>query len=84
MKRFALLMFALGVLSDTGAGQQPGVSVVEASIAGLQAAMTQKRITSRAIDSAGNVQPAMYDPSIADKKTYWEGNGQITRQIRIE
>jgi DMSO/TMAO reductase YedYZ molybdopterin-dependent catalytic subunit len=40
-------------------------------------------ITSRAIDAAGNVQPAMDDPRIANKKTYWESNGQITRQIRI-
>jgi hypothetical protein len=40
-------------------------------------------ITSRAIDTAGNVQPAMDDPLIANKKTYWESNGQITRQVRI-
>jgi DMSO/TMAO reductase YedYZ molybdopterin-dependent catalytic subunit len=40
-------------------------------------------ITSRAIDRAGNVQPAADDPSIANKKTYWESNGQITRQVRI-
>jgi hypothetical protein len=39
---------------------------------------------SRAIDSAGNVQPAMDDPLTANKKTYWESNGQITRYIRIE
>jgi DMSO/TMAO reductase YedYZ molybdopterin-dependent catalytic subunit len=38
-------------------------------------------ITSRAIDTAGNVQPAMDDPVIANKKTYWESNGQITRHI---
>lgn len=40
-------------------------------------------ITSRAINSAGNVQPAMDDPIIANKKTYWESNGQITRRVRI-
>ena len=40
-------------------------------------------ITSRAIDVAGNRQPAMDDPVIANKKTYWESNGQITRQIHI-
>ena len=40
-------------------------------------------VTSRAIDVAGNIQPAMEDPSIATKKTYWESNGQITRHIRI-
>jgi Mo-co oxidoreductase dimerisation domain len=40
-------------------------------------------ITSRAIDTAGNVQPAMDDSIIANKKTYWESNGQVTRQVRI-
>lgn len=40
-------------------------------------------ITSRAIDKAGSSQPAMDDPSIAGKKTYWESNGQITRHIRV-
>ena len=40
-------------------------------------------ITSRAIDAAGKVQPAMDDPIIANKKTYWESNGQITRKVRI-
>ena len=40
-------------------------------------------VTSRAIDAAGNIQPAMDDPSIATKKTYWESNGQVTRRIRI-
>src|SRR5215216_2112553 len=40
-------------------------------------------ITSRATDTAGNVQPAMTDPKIANKKTYWESNGQITRRVQI-
>jgi DMSO/TMAO reductase YedYZ molybdopterin-dependent catalytic subunit len=40
-------------------------------------------ITSRATDIAGNVQPAMDDPRIAKKRTYWESNGQVTRRIRI-
>ena len=40
-------------------------------------------ITSRAIDMAGNVQPAKDDPRIANKKTYWESNGQITRRVSI-
>src|SRR5215813_2911495 len=43
----------------------------------------EHKITSRAIDKAGNVQPAMDDPSIAKKQTYWEANGQITRTIKI-
>jgi DMSO/TMAO reductase YedYZ molybdopterin-dependent catalytic subunit len=40
-------------------------------------------ITSRAIDIGGKVQPPMDDPLIANKMTYWESNGQITRHIRI-
>lgn len=40
-------------------------------------------ITSRAIDTAGNIQPAQADARIANKKTYWESHGQVTRRIRI-
>jgi DMSO/TMAO reductase YedYZ molybdopterin-dependent catalytic subunit len=40
-------------------------------------------IASRAVDAEGNVQPAPTDPSIANKHTYWESNGQITRRVRI-
>ncbi len=43
----------------------------------------EHRITSRAIDASGQVQPAMDDPLIANKRTYWESNGQVTRLIRI-
>jgi DMSO/TMAO reductase YedYZ molybdopterin-dependent catalytic subunit len=43
----------------------------------------QHTVTSRAIDAAGKVQPAMDDPIIANKKTYWESNGQITRHVQI-
>jgi DMSO/TMAO reductase YedYZ molybdopterin-dependent catalytic subunit len=39
-------------------------------------------VTSRAIDTAGKIQPAMDDPFIAKKKTYWESNGQITRHFK--
>jgi DMSO/TMAO reductase YedYZ molybdopterin-dependent catalytic subunit len=39
--------------------------------------------TSRAIDQAGNIQPAPDDAVLASKKTYWESNGQITRRVRI-
>jgi hypothetical protein len=38
---------------------------------------------SQAIDKGGYIQPAMDDPSIANKKAYWESNGQITRHIRV-
>ena len=48
------------------------------------AATGEHRITSRATDTEGNVQPAMDDPLIAGKKTYWESNGQITRRVMIE
>ena len=40
-------------------------------------------ITSRAVDAQGNVQPPMDDLRIASKRTYWESNGQVTRQVRI-
>jgi DMSO/TMAO reductase YedYZ molybdopterin-dependent catalytic subunit len=40
-------------------------------------------ITSRATDTQGNVQPAMDDPWIVNKRTYWESNGQITRRIGV-
>jgi len=40
-------------------------------------------ITSRAIDSRGQVQPAMDDSLIVTKRTYWESNGQSTRHIRV-
>ncbi|MEP7173023.1 MAG: sulfite oxidase, partial [Aestuariivirga sp.] len=40
-------------------------------------------VTSRAIDTSGQVQPATDDPWIAKKKTYWESNGQVTRRINI-
>ncbi len=41
------------------------------------------RITSRAIDTDGNVQPAPTDPFLAGKVTFWESNGQITRRVAI-
>jgi DMSO/TMAO reductase YedYZ molybdopterin-dependent catalytic subunit len=40
-------------------------------------------IVSRAIDTMGNIQPAMEDPWIAKKRTYWESHGQVTRRIRL-
>jgi DMSO/TMAO reductase YedYZ molybdopterin-dependent catalytic subunit len=40
-------------------------------------------VTSRAVDVSGIIQPAMDDPWIAKKKTYWESNGQVTRHIKI-
>ena len=49
-----------------------------------QPAPGQHTVTSRAIDTAGNVQPAADDPWIAGKQTFWESNGQITRRVRTE
>ena len=40
-------------------------------------------ITSRAVAADGSVQPAPDDPLIADKRTYWESNGQVTRKVLI-
>ena len=40
-------------------------------------------ITTRAVDASGKVQPAQDDPRIANKITYWESNGQITRRVNI-
>jgi DMSO/TMAO reductase YedYZ molybdopterin-dependent catalytic subunit len=40
-------------------------------------------VTARAFDTKGNLQPAPTDPSIANKLTYWESNGQITRHVKI-
>ena len=47
------------------------------------AAPGEHTITSRAVDAQGSVQPAMDDARIAKKKTYWESNGQVARQICI-
>ena len=41
------------------------------------------RITSRAIDTSGTIQPTPDDPFLQGKKTYWESNGQLTREIQI-
>jgi len=40
-------------------------------------------ITSRAIAKSGEMQPAMDDPMIANKHTYWESNGYVTRHIHV-
>ncbi len=41
------------------------------------------RVTSRAFDVDGNMQPAPNDPFLAARRTYWENNGQITRRVTI-
>lgn len=53
------------------------------SVGWTNATPGEHTITSRAIDSEGDVQPTMDDPRISNKKTYWESNGQVTRRIRL-
>jgi DMSO/TMAO reductase YedYZ molybdopterin-dependent catalytic subunit len=53
------------------------------SIDWLEASEGEHRVTSRATDTDGNLQPAPDDPIIAGKHTYWESNGQITRSVFI-
>jgi DMSO/TMAO reductase YedYZ molybdopterin-dependent catalytic subunit len=53
------------------------------SVAWPDASPGEHAITSRATDAAGNVQPGPDDPRIANKRTYWESNGQITRRVAI-
>jgi DMSO/TMAO reductase YedYZ molybdopterin-dependent catalytic subunit len=43
----------------------------------------EHRVTSRAFDTAGNIQPPPNDPFLASKVTFWEANGQITRHVLI-
>ena len=43
----------------------------------------ERSVTTRAVDTSGKVQPAADDPRLANKITYWESNGQITRQVEI-
>jgi DMSO/TMAO reductase YedYZ molybdopterin-dependent catalytic subunit len=43
----------------------------------------EHRVTSRAIDVDGNMQPAPNDPFLASRRTLWENNGYITRRVLI-
>ncbi len=53
------------------------------SLAWKDAAPGEHTVTTRAVDIYGAMQPAMDDPLIAGKVTYWESNGQITRQVKL-
>jgi DMSO/TMAO reductase YedYZ molybdopterin-dependent catalytic subunit len=53
------------------------------SLAWPNATPGEHTVTSRATDMAGNVQPDVTDPRIANKRTYWESNGQITRRVQL-
>ncbi|MDH3270139.1 MAG: sulfite oxidase [Gemmatimonadota bacterium] len=41
-------------------------------------------VVSRAISTDGEIQPEPDDPRLAQKITYWESNGQVTREIMID
>ena len=41
-------------------------------------------VTSRAVARDGEVQPDPEDPRLVQKITYWESNGQVTREITID
>ena len=43
----------------------------------------EHRVTSRAIDVDGNIQPAPNDPFLASRRTFWENNGHINRRVLI-
>ena len=43
----------------------------------------EHRVTSRAFDTEGNIQPSPTDPSVATRRTYWENNGYVTRRVVI-
>jgi DMSO/TMAO reductase YedYZ molybdopterin-dependent catalytic subunit len=43
----------------------------------------EHRITSRAFDVEGNMQPPPNDPFLASRRTYWESNGHVTRRVLI-
>ncbi len=49
----------------------------------VQPTAGEHTITSRAFDTNGRLQPAPTDPVIANKLTFWESNGQITRRVKI-
>jgi hypothetical protein len=40
-------------------------------------------VVSRATDADGRIQPSADDPVMKNKRTYWEGNHQWVRKIRI-
>lgn len=53
------------------------------SLAWTNATPGMHTVSSRATDAQGKVQPAMDDPRIAKKRTYWESNGRVSRQVQL-
>lgn len=64
-------------------GQESDFAWTFWSLDWADASRGEHSITSRAVDSDGNVQPSPDDPLLANKVTYWESNGQITRSVAI-
>jgi predicted ATPase len=82
----------LSQLADAGRGAgglalvegEPGIgkSRLLAEVAELARRDGWAVLAGQAYDTDGNVQAAPTDPLIANKKTYWESSGQITRRVR--
>lgn len=70
-------------LAQLDTTQQAEYAWVFWSLGWPDAQVGEHRISSRAIDTDGNIQPAPDDPLIANKVTYWESNGQLTRLVNI-
>ena len=68
----------------TGRGWLTGASGLRPTwtVAPVSPPVGEHRVTSRAFDTDGNLQPPPDDPYLSSRRTYWENNGQITRRVR--
>jgi hypothetical protein len=73
------------VAAGTGRGWLTGASGLRPTwtVAPVPPPAGEHRVTSRAFDTDGNLQPPPDDPYLSSRRTYWENNGQITRRVRI-
>jgi hypothetical protein len=73
------------VAGGTGRGWLTGASDLRPrwTVAPVSPPAGEHRVTSRAFDTDGNLQPPPDDPYLSSRRTYWENNGQITRRVRI-
>jgi hypothetical protein len=73
------------VAGCTGGGWLTGASGLRLTwmVAPVSPPAGEHRVTSRAFDTDGNLQPPPDDPYLSSRRTYWENNGQITRRVRI-
>jgi len=72
------------VAGGTGRGWLTGASGLRPTwtVAPVSPPVGEHRVTSRALDTDGNLQPPPDDPYLSSRRTYWENNGQITRRVR--